>query len=89
MVKLASVMGKLWKKLKLFWFRRFRRTCRLCKYYERQNGNPNGGGTIGVCVRFPPTIRDEEQDDVLDQWPRVFSEYSVCGEFRRGRSISR
>lgn len=74
----------------LEWLRRvlFRKNCGKCRFFEHEKDNPHGIGKIGCCVRFPPAIHAPATNSELEMWPQVFSEYSVCGEFRRGRKIS-
>jgi len=70
------------------WLRRilFRKNCGKCRYFEYERDNIHGIGSMGNCIRFPPSIHDH--DDELDSFPRVFSEFTVCGKFKRGRRIS-
>ena len=77
-------------KIIAFFRRAKKKQCGKCRYFEHEKNLAQGGGEFGYCVRYPPTlnIEDDHSGVRCDPWPRVFSNYSVCGDFKRGKRIS-
>lgn len=59
--------------------------CGTCKYFVHQKTLPSSI-ELGECIRFPPSIKSNEANE-SDLWPQVFSLFSVCGEYKKGKRI--
>ena len=60
--------------------------CGNCTFFCYIKDNPAGLGYFGNCLRFPPTRINKEGDSAF---PVVYSNYNLCGEYKRGRCILR